>query len=320
MVFFSEIFYDQYLGGNLNPAQLLKENKKGMLAIYKGIVNHLNMIGEAQKIELTEREPVITAPAQDVTVMGMLRFGSPKGSSLYALGYSDPAFEKIWKEVFPPKPVEPGVKSQEFELMKALFMALDVEFKAQGFAYDPKNAMIQEGETLGDWAKIPVEQVLRLAIGTKAGNLYFEIPLLSGDEVKSRTAAMYGFKEETRMLVVDDSMVSRKYSRSCLGQAGYFNVEECPDGQAALTKIMGTRPPFELIVADWHMPNMSGFELLKKVRALDEFKKLPFIMVTGEKNKDEVVSAIKEGASGYLVKPVAFPSFVKALKKASGRV
>ncbi|RYZ82391.1 MAG: response regulator, partial [Proteobacteria bacterium] len=73
-------------------------------------------------------------------------------------------------------------------------------------------------------------------------------------------------------------------------------------------------------VADWHMPIMSGFDMLKKVRTIDEFKKLPIILVTGEKNKEEVMNAIREGVTAYLVKPVQLPDFLKALKKAGGRV
>jgi two-component system chemotaxis response regulator CheY len=188
-----------------------------------------------------------------------------------------------------------------------------------GVNVDPKTAMIQEGTSLGGWATVSATKTIKFPIGTKSGRLTFEIPMISMEFAKKFTHEYYGFKEEARILVVDDSMVARRYSRTCLANAGYFNIVECPDGQAGLTKIISTLPPIELVIADWHMPVMSGIELLKRVRSEPQFHKLPIIMLTGEKNKEEVVNAIKEGATGYLVKPSAPDSFFKSLRKAGGR-
>lgn len=304
----------------MNSFEVLQDSKKSIENVYNAIFNYLKTVADAQKTELKIEAPSVATVSQQFKTLGLLRFTSTKGQGTYPLGFSDPEFPAIWAKAFPPKPVDSNgaIKSHEFELMKALFVALDPELKAQGYVVDPKTAMIQEGLSLGGWQQLQVEQSIKLPIVTPDGKLVFEIPLISMEYAKKFTKDYYGFKEDARVLVVDDSMVARRYSRSCLAMAGYFNIVECPDGQAGFSKITGTTPPIELVIADWHMPVMSGIELLKKVRAEAQFKKLPIIMLTGEKNKEEVVNAIKEGATGYLIKPAPPEHFFKALKKAGG--
>ena len=309
----------------MNSAEVLQESKKGIQAIYKGIFNYLKTVADPLGIELTAREPFLFEAEHQVTNLGLLRFVSTNGNGTYALGYSDPNFMTVWNGVFPQKPIDPNAptKPYEFELMKHYFAGLDPELKAHGFNIDPKSAMIQEGIQLGEWKEITVDFSYKLPITTKfkeqTADLVFEVPLFNMEYARKFAFEKYGFKTDARFMVVDDSLVSRRYSKSCLAMAGYFNIEECPDGQVALAKIMGANPGFECIVADWHMPVMSGLELLKKIRAVDKFKKLPVIMLTGEKNKEEVLSAIKEGASGYLVKPATYDGFFKSLKKVGGK-
>jgi len=161
---------------------------------------------------------------------------------------------------------------------------------------------------------------IRFPFTTPKGDLVIEIPLFDMVQQQKQISEFYGFPETTRILVVDDSSTSRKLSRHHLSAAGYLNVDESVDGQAALSKLLGSRPPFELVVADWHMPNMTGLELLKKIRSIPELKHLPVILVTGEKNKDEIAMAIKEGVSGYVVKPFEGETLHKALKRAHGVV
>ena len=76
---------------------------------------------------------------------------------------------------------------------------------------------------------------------------------------------------------------------------------EAEDGVAALKVLKSQQVDF--IISDWNMPNMSGLELLKAVRGDDELKALPFLMVTAEALKDNVVAAVKAGVSNYIVKP-----------------
>jgi len=104
-----------------------------------------------------------------------------------------------------------------------------------------------------------------------------------------------------KILIVDDFATMRKVIRNLLKQGGFENVVEAEDGVAAL-KVLKSQP-VDFIISDWNMPNMSGLELLKSVRSDDELKALPFLMVTAEALKDNVVAAVKAGVSNYIVKP-----------------
>ncbi len=104
-----------------------------------------------------------------------------------------------------------------------------------------------------------------------------------------------------KILIVDDFATMRKVIRNLLKQGGFENVVEAEDGVAALKVLKSQQVDF--IISDWNMPNMSGLELLKAVRCDDELKALPFLMVTAEALKDNVVAAVKAGVSNYIVKP-----------------
>jgi two-component system chemotaxis response regulator CheY len=104
-----------------------------------------------------------------------------------------------------------------------------------------------------------------------------------------------------KILVVDDFSTMRRIVRNLLKQLGYENIEEAEDGQQALTKLKSEK--FHFIISDWNMPNMTGIELLKKVRADGDLKNLPFLMVTAESEKEKVIEAIKSGVNNYIVKP-----------------
>ena len=104
-----------------------------------------------------------------------------------------------------------------------------------------------------------------------------------------------------KILVVDDFATMRKVIRNLLKQGGFENIVEAEDGVAALKVLQSQKVDF--VISDWNMPNMSGLELLKAVRGSDDLKELPFLMVTAEALKDNVVAAVKAGVSNYIVKP-----------------
>jgi len=103
------------------------------------------------------------------------------------------------------------------------------------------------------------------------------------------------------VLVVDDFATMRRVIKNLLKQAGYKNITEAEDGVSALSILKSQKIDF--IISDWNMPNMNGLEFLKAVRADSELSSLPFLMVTAEGLKENVVLAIKAGVSGYIVKP-----------------
>ena len=107
--------------------------------------------------------------------------------------------------------------------------------------------------------------------------------------------------KKIKILVVDDFATMRKVIRNLLKQSGYENVTEAEDGVAAMNVLKSTKIDF--VISDWNMPNMTGIELLKAVRSDNELGAMPFLMVTAESLKDNVVEAVKAGVSNYIVKP-----------------
>ena len=103
------------------------------------------------------------------------------------------------------------------------------------------------------------------------------------------------------IVVVDDFATMRKVIKNLLKQAGYKNITEAEDGVEALKVLKSEKVDF--IISDWNMPNMNGLEFLKAVRADSELSSLPFLMVTAEGLKENIVLAIKAGVSGYIIKP-----------------
>lgn len=105
-----------------------------------------------------------------------------------------------------------------------------------------------------------------------------------------------------KVLVVDDYSTMRRIIRNLLSQIGYSDVEEAVDGQDALSKLRGG-VNFGLVISDWNMEPMTGYDLLREVRADEKLKALKFIMVTAESKTDNVVAAKKAGVDNYIVKP-----------------
>jgi two-component system chemotaxis response regulator CheY len=104
-----------------------------------------------------------------------------------------------------------------------------------------------------------------------------------------------------KILAVDDFSTMRRIVRNILRQLGYNNITEAEDGASALEQLKQSKVDF--IISDWNMPNMTGLELLKAVRADADLKDIPVLLVTAEALKDNVVEAVKAGVNGYIVKP-----------------
>lgn len=107
--------------------------------------------------------------------------------------------------------------------------------------------------------------------------------------------------EIMKALVVDDSKSIRQIERKYLEEMG-FRVVEAEDGEEAL-KVLKKNPDVRLIILDWHMPVMSGYEFLKAVRANPEWNEIKIMMVTTENQQKSVIDAIMAGANEYLMKP-----------------
>jgi two-component system, chemotaxis family, chemotaxis protein CheY len=103
------------------------------------------------------------------------------------------------------------------------------------------------------------------------------------------------------VLVVDDFKTMRRIVRECLRELGFSSVDEAEDGKIALNKL--NQKPYQLIISDWNMPNMMGIDLLKAVRGNSKHKAIPFLMLTAESQKENVLEAARAGVSNYIVKP-----------------
>ena len=120
-------------------------------------------------------------------------------------------------------------------------------------------------------------------------------------------------KLDMKVLIVDDMSTMRKIIKNMLMQIGFTNISEADDGAAAWPMITGAIEagiPYEFIVSDWNMPQMSGLDLLKNVRATPGLEKLPFLMITAEAEQGNVVIAVKAGVSNFIVKPFS-PQILK---------
>ncbi|MBF0497135.1 MAG: response regulator [Deltaproteobacteria bacterium] len=105
----------------------------------------------------------------------------------------------------------------------------------------------------------------------------------------------------TRILIVDDARSMRNMASECLKEMGYVHVDEAVNGEMALAMVRTHK--YQLVISDWNMPVKSGLELLSEIRADKSIKFTPFLMVTAEASKENVVKAVKAGTTSYIVKP-----------------
>ncbi len=122
-----------------------------------------------------------------------------------------------------------------------------------------------------------------------------------------------GIDTSMKVLVVDDFATMRRIVKGVLKQLGFSDIIEAEDGDIALKELQ--KEKVGLIVSDWNMPNMTGLDLLKAVKEDAKLKDIPFLMVTAEGQKENVVQAVQAGVSNYIVKPFTPETFSQKLEK-----
>ena len=122
--------------------------------------------------------------------------------------------------------------------------------------------------------------------------------------------------KEMPILIVDDYKTMLRIVRNLLSKLGFTNVDEAMDGTEALDKLRNRT--YGLIISDWNMQPMTGFELLKQVRGDEQFKSIPFVMVTAESKAENVIAARKEGVNNYIIKPFSAEVLKAKLKAVLG--
>jgi two-component system chemotaxis response regulator CheY len=118
------------------------------------------------------------------------------------------------------------------------------------------------------------------------------------------------------ILIVDDFASMRRIIKGTLKAIGFSNFIEAEDGAIAMKKL--EKEKVDLIISDWIMPNMDGLDFLKAVKGNEKLKKIPFIMVTAEGQKGNVLDAINAGVNNYIVKPFTSETLYAKLQKVIG--
>ncbi|MBC8432223.1 MAG: response regulator [Desulfobacterales bacterium] len=119
-----------------------------------------------------------------------------------------------------------------------------------------------------------------------------------------------------KILIADDLPEARMVIINFLENIGFTNIKEADGGTAVLRALK--KEKYDLILCDWNMPDMSGVEVLKKIRSDDKLKDIPFIMVTAETEKEKILAAIEAGVSNYILKPFTAETISAKLKKVFG--
>lgn len=123
-------------------------------------------------------------------------------------------------------------------------------------------------------------------------------------------------KADLQLLIVEDRAVMIEIERRLLLEIGYTNVDQAANGAEALERMRNKQ--YDLILSDWNMDTMSGYQLLKRVRSLPRTANIPFILVTAEAKPENILAAKQAGANGYLLKPFKMEGLKKVIEDVLG--
>ena len=119
-------------------------------------------------------------------------------------------------------------------------------------------------------------------------------------------------KRLPKIIIADDMQMMRRLLKTALMKAGFDDITEAMNGEELLKKL--DEVSFDIIICDWDMPRMSGIDALRRIRSSDNFKDIPFVMVTAVSEAAQVKQAIEAGISDYIVKPIKPEVFVEKIK------
>ena len=119
-----------------------------------------------------------------------------------------------------------------------------------------------------------------------------------------------------RFLVVDDSSTMRRIIVNTLQKIGHRDVEQASNGREGLSEF--SKGGFDIVITDWNMPEMSGIEFLRAIRATESVKSIPVLMVTTNAAQNDITEALKAGVSNYLVKPFSPDTIREKIEAVTG--
>ena len=160
--------------------------------------------------------------------------------------------------------------------------------------------------TKNDLDKI-INRILTQRLSPRNANLYYR-PL----------------HQDSRILVIDDFETMRQLMRNAFIDLGYFNIDDSINGKGSyMTSLRGTyheKDPYQLIFADWNMPEMNGLQLLNTLHDDYLLCGVPFMMVTAENEKNQVINAISAGVDDYIVKPLNPKTLLQKILKVNANL
>jgi len=118
---------------------------------------------------------------------------------------------------------------------------------------------------------------------------------------------------DMKILVVDDFSTMRRVVKSLLIELGFTKIDEADDGVSAWPLVQ--KEQYDLIVSDWNMPEMTGIELLKLVRADANLNTTPFLLITAEAKRSQMLEAAQSGVDEYIVKPFTAATLYEKMHK-----
>ena len=116
-----------------------------------------------------------------------------------------------------------------------------------------------------------------------------------------------------KIIIVDDMVTMRRIVKNVLKQLGFSNIDEAENGQDGLQKLKSSK--YDFVVSDWNMPVMTGIDMLRAIRADEQLKAIPVLMVTAEAQQKNLVEAVQAGVSNYIVKPFTAETMQEKLAK-----
>jgi len=120
-----------------------------------------------------------------------------------------------------------------------------------------------------------------------------------------------------KILVVDDFSTMRRIIKNLLRELGFTNLDEADDGDTAWPKLKAGG--YDFLVTDWNMPNMTGIDLLKTVRANPQTANMPVLLVTAESKREQIIEAAQAGVNGYIIKPFTAATLKEKIDKIFAR-
>ena len=252
---------------------------------------------------------VEVVPSKSTLIMGIsfIRLNFFKGSQMIFLGTSEKKSYALYKDF-------PHLQKLSEDLSLCVKEAVDDEVTTAIGVTEFKGTFIGKEELLGVYKNCESSHFFKFQFGSGEKTLELCLPLTSNIYQPQFILRHTGFAEASKVLVIDDSKMNRLVLKTYLNALGFNQVEEANDGKVGLTKIMQSLKKYNLVIADWHMPEMNGIDVLREVRANYDTRNTPFILATSEQKKEEIIEAVKLKVSGYLIKPYAIDTLVKALK------